>query len=191
MPTVRIPINLSWSGATGSPGVNVWHGRITVVEGPTPDLEDLAEWLETFYTSMASAYPTGTLIQFLGEAQGVGDDEGNTYLADPWSVSGSGAGGFLPPATQMFVNWRALTGGRSGRGRTFIGPLQAGVAQADGTPTTAYRDALANAASALIESSDSFDNGALGIYSRTQNTFRDFVLSEVPDMFASLRSRRD
>ena len=42
MPTVRIPVDLTWSLATGSPGVNVWHARIDDLGSAI-----IPEWLVT------------------------------------------------------------------------------------------------------------------------------------------------
>jgi hypothetical protein len=191
MPTVRIPIDLTWTGASGSPGVNIWHARVDSILDPNPDVDAMADVLNTFYDEIKGMYSNQVAIRFAGEAQGVGDDTGNTYTGTPWTVNGTNGTGFMPPADCVLVQWRASTGGRSGRGRTFIGPCAGSAEESNGTPTEDSRTLIQGAADNLIDASDSFGNGALGIYSRTQDTFRDVVAAAVPNYFAVLRSRRD
>lgn len=191
MPTVRIPINITWTGSTGSPGVNVWHARVNGELDPNPDVETISGMLEQFYDDISDVVPTDVTFQFLGEATGVGDDADTTFTGTPWTVTGSGGAPHLPPATAMYVNWRAASGGRSGRGRTFISPLVTADNEGNGTPVEQVRGWVQAAADALIDSSDSFANGAVGVYSRTDNVIRDFVSADVPNKFAVLRSRRD
>lgn len=191
MPTVRIPIDLAWTGSSGSPGVNVWHVRTNALDVVNEDVNYLAGVLETFYDECSDIFPSDFTARFLGEAYGVGDDEGTVYVGDPWTIAGSGGTPHLPPATAMFVNWRGSTGGRRGRGRTYLSPLVTADNEGNGTPVEQVRTWVQTAADNLIESSDSFANGAVGVYSRVSNTFRDFVSAEVPNKFASLRSRRD
>lgn len=191
MPTVRIPIDLSWVGASGSPGVNVFHGRIDPEEIETGGLDDITEMLHTFYSTCVGIFPDGTTIRYEGEAFGVGDDEGNVYTSPEWTVLGEGNGGFLPPANAILVSWKTGSGGRSGRGRTFLSPIVLPADEENGTPGEPTRASVQGAVDALVASSTGFGNGALGVYSRTQDTFRDFTSGNVPNFFAVLRSRRD
>jgi hypothetical protein len=191
MSTYRIPVDLEWSGASGSPGVNTWHGRDATGSGGGDSLDSLASILETFYTTIAALIPTTATMKFAGIASGVGDDAGDFYSAPEWTVTGTGTGSYLPPANAMLVSWRALTGGRSGRGRTFLSPLTEGLNEANGTPDETARDIVQAAIDNLIEDVDTAGNGALGIYSRTDSLLRDFVSGTCPNYFASIRSRRD
>lgn len=191
MPSVRIPIDLTWSGATGSPGVNIWHARLDEDPFVEADMNDILDMLKAFYDEVGNASPNTMLIEFRGEAQGILGAEGDTFSGTPWAVGGSGGAGFLPPMDCMYVNWGTSTGGRSGRGRTFIGPLATVVGESNGTPSETYRGALQGAADDLIAASSGFSNGALGIFSRTDNVIRDLTTADVPNKFASLRSRRD
>lgn len=191
MPTARIPIDITWSGTTGSPGVNIWHARVDSVADPNPDVQSMADMLETFYGDIADLFPSTVVFHFAGEAAGVGDDNGDTFTADPWTVNGTNTVDFLPPANCVLVQWRTGTGGRHGRGRTFLGPLARSLAEANGTPEEASRGEIQAAVDTLVGSSEGFGNGALGVYSRTTDTFRDFQSGTVPNYFAVLRSRRD
>lgn len=191
MPTVEMVVNLDWSGASGSPGVNVWHLRATSGPNAPSDLSDQSEAIHQFYVAIAGLYPGDVAIHMYGDLTGVGDDTGDLYTVPDWAVQGSGGSEYLPPANCLLASWRAASGGRSGRGRTFIGPLVSGVAEANGTPDETDRGTLYTAMSDLISDSQGFANGAVGIYSRKDSTFRDFVSGAVPNYFAVLRSRRD
>jgi hypothetical protein len=191
MATLVIPITLDWGYGHGSPGANVWHVRTTGAPGSGGELEGLVEMLQDFYTSIAGLFNATTTIRFEGEANGVGDDVGSYATAPPWTVTGTDAGSVAPPVLAMLVQWRAQSGGRNGRGRTFLGPLAASAVESNGTPSETARAAVQSAADDLIESSDSFANGAFVVYSRTENVARDFITASVPNDFAVLRSRRD
>lgn len=190
MPTVRIPIDLQWTGASGSPGANVFHGRIGAELGGSIDLGLLTGILETFYTGVALAMPQGLDISYAGFAYGVGDDTGSEYTSDAWEVSGN-VPSFAPPGLAVQCTWKTQSGGRNGRGRTFLGPMGGSVVQADGSLDNATRETIQGLCDDLVESSDSFANGALGVYSRVENIFRDVTSSVVSDRFAMLRTRRD
>ena len=191
MVVARIPIDLTWSGQSGSPGVNVWHGRFDSTDPISGDLEGLTTILQTFYNTLAGYFPSGMTVSWGGTATGVGADAEQEFTSEPWSTAGAGGGNALPPMVMFNVNWRAATGGRSGRGRTFIGPLSATTAEGNGSPAGVYLADIRTAAASLVSSSLSDMNGALGVWSRTDGLLRDFVSSSVPDKFAVLRSRRD
>lgn len=191
MPTVRIPVELNWSGATGSPGVNIWHGRTDPGEVGEVDIDGLSAMLNTFYTGISNMYPAEVEIRFNGEAQGVGDAEGDTFTGTAWALLGTSGSGFAPMGTCMLVNWRSNTGGRRGRGRTFLGPACLASVQDNGTPVELLKSEVQADVNTLVSSSEALANGALGVYSRVENVFRDFASGDVPNKFGLLRSRRD
>lgn len=191
MATFRYAVNLTWTGASGSPGVNVWHGRTTGGLPGSSEISGLSDMIEEFYTAIAGLYPGQVTITSPEFASGVGDDEGDQASVPAWSVAGTGAASFLPPASCMLVDWRTNSGGRRGRGRTFLGPLSDDTIENNGTPAEGGRTIVQLAADDLIESSDSFGNGAWGVYSRVDNVIRDFTSASCPNLFAVLRSRRD
>jgi hypothetical protein len=191
MPTFRIPVDLEWSGASGSPGVNVWHVRGEVVAGPGNDIEAMSEAIHQFYEDCTGLFPNTMRCRFQGEAHGVGDDSETLLSLPSWTVDGTATAEYLPPATALCVSWRTSSGGRNGRGRTFLGPLARTINEGNGTPDEAGRAGVQDAVDALVETSDTFANGAVGIYSRLEDTFRDIISGTVPNEFAVLRSRRD
>lgn len=191
MSIARIPIEITWTGTTGSPGVNVWHGRFDSGDPADGDLEGLTEILQDFYDTIKTCFPSSVSFKWLGEASGVGADDGEFFTSPGWTVVGTGTEGYLPPALAMYVNWRAATGGRSGRGRTFLGPLSQNLSEANGTPNDLYRGDVVTAVDNLVSASLSDLNGALGVFSRQDGLLRDFISGDVPNKFAVLTSRRD
>lgn len=188
---MRFPVQVSWGYGTGSPGVNTWHFRTTGDFPSDTEAEGLSDIVQAFYNAIQSLAHVSVTWRFDGEIQGLGTDTGSTQVIDAWSVQGDTPGEVLPTANQLVVGWRASTGGRRGRGRTFIGPLHADTLDADSLPTQSAVDLLQNAATNVVNASTGFTNGAVGVYSRTDDLVRDVVSATVRREFAVLRSRRD
>lgn len=182
----------------GGTGTNTWHARTS---GPLPgaeaDLEDLADMLNSFYVGVSTVMPVGTAIGFSGEWQEVMSEDPDFVSNPPWTIGAGGNAGPLPAHCALVVGWRTSAGGRTGRGRTFVGPLGNSALQTDGTIDTTKLTEVRAAATALVAASSAFDNGAFGVYSRDAlatvpaPVFRDFTGTVTRDVFASLRSRRD
>lgn len=185
------PVQIAWSYGTGSPGANVWHLRSTGSAIGGADAQSMSDIIKAFYQDIAGYFPTGVTIDFLGTVTGLGDDLGDSATLTPWQVVGTGGTGRLSSALQLVVSWKSNTGGRKGRGRTFIGPLNSGLADGSGVPTSAGATDLQAAAEDLIEASDSFANGAIVVYSKVDGLARDVTQATVARKFGVLRSRRD
>jgi hypothetical protein len=192
MATFRYAVRLDWTGASGSPGVNVFHGRTTGSLPPSGgDVDGLSSMMEDFYTAIAGFYPGSCTIRSPEFASGIGDDEGDQTAVVPWSVTGTGASEYLPPASCVLVDWKTSGPGRRGRGRTFLSPMSNDTIENNGTPSETTRTILGLAIADLVEASDSFGNGAWGVYSRAGSTFYDLTGGVTPNIYAVLRSRRD
>lgn len=181
------------SPSLGGTGTNTWHARPVSLTPPARriELDGLMEFVRVFYVAVQGMFPAGTTLGFDGEWSGVGDTEGEYETTDAWQVQTAGQGSSLPPANAICVNWRGESGDRSRRGRTFLGPCTNAAAEGDGTVNGGTLSDIRGAANALVDSSDTFNNGALGVWSRQELVFRDFVGASVRDQFAVLRSRRD
>ena len=177
----------------GGVGVNTWHLRTADEDINTEsDLETLIGYIEDFYTGLGvNTFADDTTISMDGVCVQVGVEEPTVRDVTGWTLENVGAGAPLPPATAFCITWRSMVATRSGRGRTFINPLSTGILQDNGTPTESARDNFRAVTNALIEASDTFANGAIGVWSPTQNVLRDFVGATIPNEFAVLRSRRD
>ena len=191
MATMTVPIRLTWGYGQGSPGANVWHFRSVGVDVGGSDLEQFTDQLEVFYTAIAGVFNATFQAHWDGEATGLGGAQGTVFQSPTWTVSGADSGSVAPTALAILIQWRAQEGGRSGRGRTFLGPVAASAIESNGTPAEDTRATIQAACDDLIEWSDSFANGAFGVYSRTDSLLRDIVQAAVPNEFAVLRSRRD
>lgn len=201
MALARVSVRITHPNLGGD-GANVWHLRTTGADLPTSsEVEGLLGIVEDFYTAVAAIFPDTAAFIWDGTAAGVGPDEGDSFAGTGWTVVGATAGQILPPANAIVVGWRTSTGGRMGRGRTFLGPIVPAAAQTDGTIDTAELATVRAAAAALVAASEGFANGALGVWSEGRSghpslpdadaAFRDFVGTVTRDLFAVLRSRRD
>lgn len=176
----------------GGFGSNTWHMRTLGGEVSLPTvLSAHMEAVHQFYTDAATLFPNNAHFSFDGGFHGVGEDEGDYVEGDLWNRDGGASADIIPPSNCIVVGWRTASGGRQGRGRTFLGPITDPAAATDGTPEGAALTTVRTAAANLVEYSDSAGNGALGVWSVLGAEFRDFVGSAVRDQFAVLRSRRD
>ena len=189
----------------GSPGANIWHIR-TIADpldaGELSQANSLVGYIRTFYSALVGFLPATTTVN-LGT---VTEEETQREITPTMAtVTGSGTGS-APQALAVVVTWKTSIAARRGRGRTFLGPLATTLMQSDGTPNDASLVSIRTAAGALVTSSTSFGNGAIGVYGyqnakvsgkenlRDPNdprVFRDFTGYAVRDQFGVLRSRRD
>lgn len=182
-------IRTVFSGVAGTPWYSNMH--FTWVNGTEQDhldavgdfwgaidvlQDDAITWaVESDATVINDA--TGDIIAI---ESGVGPTGAGTATFDP-----------LPYQTQGLVNW--LTGtfvaGRQLRGKTYVPGLTENANDASGIMTTAARDVIAAAATALVAASSV--PGPLRVFSRknlTSATVGSFV---APTKWAVMRSRRD
>lgn len=190
----RLPIRIT-DQSLPDPGFNIFHVR--TADGPFPEAElnQASGWLEDFYSAMVPVFSSNTDIQFDGTVTEINSDtprvgEGLTT----WKVDGTSTSLPLPPANCVVVGWRTTLATRSGRGRTFLGPIAANASEADGTVTATALSTIRGAAAALVDESTASEVlgvVSLGIWSPTRNELRDITGTVTHDRFAVLRSRRD
>lgn len=203
----RVPVDISWPGP-GSPGVNVWHVRCNSGLGADDtELQAAVDSIHTFYTDLNGPGGTGSIFApgtRLTLAQAVEVDS-STPANPTWAtVEGAPPGTALPYATQVCVSWRTQVAARRGMGRTFVGPLNHGILQTDGTIADSVLTTIRNAAAGLVGRNDSLNGwavaiyglqaegpGAGGVYEGLPRVARDITAYKVRDTFAVLRSRRD
>ena len=178
------------------PGVNVFHVRVgsDVLNDESLALGQASVGLEAFYDEIQGLYPSTVTLSHDGVYQEINAAEPRQIdTGEDWTLPGTGTSDPLPAANAMTVTWLTALSARSGRGRSFIGPLVQSTAEANGTPEESNRSALAIAAANLVDLSDNTEPvpWAYGVWSPTDNVIRDFTGSRVPNKFAVLRSRRD
>lgn len=199
MPVIRVPVKIKWNGA-GTPGVNVWHIR-TVSElnelgAQLWQVDGALTAIKKFYDDHAGLRPASVVHTIGEDVVDVETDEIVPGVSVNTSVGSMGEA-YAPMAAMMVVGWRTTLSARRGRGRTFCGPLHAGVIDADGTPTQVALTTLRNAAQNLVNSSSAANGWAVGVWGQEAQfapepkVLRDVVSMQVRDTFAVLRSRRD
>lgn len=199
MAILRVPIEQQWTGA-GSPGVNVWHIRAddTLVQ-ETLDLMLAA--LHDFYASISSYFGPGWVASF--EAA-VDEESREAYSSTAFPTMSNTGGNAAPPALAICIGWKTNTVARRGMGRTFLGPLNGTVIELDGTISAGVVTGISTAAQALVDVSETANNGALGVYGYQNavpkggsrqptdpRVIRDITGFRIRDQFAIMRSRRD
>lgn len=183
----RYPVAINY-GVGGGPGVNVWHFRTT----DPSDAQGCVDAIEAFYTTLLTHYQQGAVI--VGPEDAIVDieTEDPTFQAvDGFTLNSTGTGGSAPPVLQAVCGWVTTSATRSGRGRTFVGPLEPGAMQTDGTPAATLVTDLNTAGQSIVDFNDGIGDGAIVVWSPTQGLARDIIGRRVRDQFAVLRSRRD
>lgn len=165
-----------------------WEGGFADTLG---DVDDLASMIFDFYSGFNGDMPATAHFVWDGTVRGLGANEGDTATTTGFTASGVGGEAVLPAATALCVSWHTGSGGRSGRGRTFISPLSTSGLASDGGPTSGVLTDLRATAAELVASSVGHSTAHLGVYSTKDHLFRQFTGSTVTDQFAVLRSRRD
>jgi hypothetical protein len=180
------------SPVLGGVGTNTWHLRSDSLDPLDPEgPPEVAGIIQTFYGGIRGLLPNSTTVSQDGTVQGVQAAEGQTQNVTPWSYTGTGGPPSLPPALAIVVGWKSASGGRSGRGRTFLGPFSPDAAQDNGTIADSALQTIRDQANLVVTSSTGNGNGAVGIYSPQDGILRDITAAAVRDQFAVLRSRRD
>lgn len=191
MAIVRVPARLDYP-FNGGPGVNVWHVSTASLQDTQANLEEAVDALAAFYTAIRPWYPTGMTVT-LGEGMII-DPLGSPEYATDYSTKITSSGGSATVTSNLLAivcGWRTSSATRSGRGRTFIGPLVTQAGEGDGTPAPDTLADIRGAAATLVADSLSANGWAIGVLSTKQGTFRDITGVTVKDRFAFLSSRRD
>lgn len=198
-------VKARWSGFVGSPGYTVLHFRDFGTgegEGTDPTQQhavDAVARTRTFFNAFSGSLPSVARVQVEGEVDLIESTTGellNSFAVPAPAIVAGTASGVFAASTGAVVNWRTngVRNGRRLRGRSFIVPL-GGIAQSGtGTLNPSVRDQLQLAANALAASTASPD---LVVYGRpsargaADGQFSVVTSTQVPDLLAVLRSRRD
>lgn len=189
MAIIRVPVKITYPGE-GGPGMNVLHVR-TVADPPGSALSDALEAITTFYEFQNQNFPVGITIT-IGESMVLDPLGTPTYLDDEAStVGGAGSSEIAPQLLAIVCSWRTTSATRSGRGRTFVGPLSKTALDSNGTPTSDVHGRTLEAAQDLVAASVAAAGWSVGVLSIKQGLLRDIVGVSVRDRFSYLSSRRD
>lgn len=184
----RAVVELSYAQG-GGPGVNVWHFEA----GDPGEVQSAVDALETFYEGTAACWQPGMTVTMPNEVlAGIETGAPEYESVDGWSrLSDNASGGVLAPVLQLVVGWRTAAATRSGRGRTFIGPLGSNMADTQGTPSAFLLSSADTAANSIVVFNALLGGAQIGVWSETTATFRPINAYRIRDTFAVLRSRRD
>lgn len=189
MAIYRVPVRIEFANA-GGPGFNIHHFS-TQPGGQAGDLGEALNALTAYYTAIKSLFASSTKI-VLGEGM-IEDPLGAPSYVDDDSrtVLGSGSSAATPTMVALVVSWRTASATRSGRGRSFLGPVAFGALATDGTPEPGVLATVRNASVSFVNDSQSANGWAHGVLSAKQGTFRPSTGSTVRDRWSVLTSRRD
>jgi len=190
MPTYRAAVRLDYPG-DGGPGFNSFHFRSPGGDNLGTGTGGAAAALRSFYGEILGSLAPLVRVSFDGHWSEVGSG-GDGIEVGGWVQERSTGSQVLPEFVAGLLSWRTARAGRTGRGRTFLSPLDRSVIENNGNLREEVRDTIVSAArSTLITPFASAGNGAFGVYSRTANVISDFSSVSMGLEFASLTSRRD
>lgn len=200
-----IRVLATWTGFPGAPGYSsfhfstdggFWDGGL-IGDETAAAAEAAAARVLSAFGECAAYIPQIVTIRIDPEVLIIDSSTGETLGAV--DIDGGTQGGLAPSddyagPTGAVVNWRTndYRFGRRIRGRTFIVPLAASGYDNDGTLGNAALNNLRSFGNAMVGSSGGPE---FGVWSRPRDgeggVFATVVSSNVPDMAAVLRSRRD
>lgn len=178
-------------GTSGGPGINVFHARLEPAGDEAELISNMSTRLRAFYEAVKGLFPTQSSFRIREQVLNLDNQE--VLPAPLWTVTGTSTStaGYLPVAAAICLNWRSSNVSRSGRGRTFLGPLSTGTKDTDGTPTLAALTTITTAGQTFADSWDGLGDGHAVIWSPTDGVGRDILSAYARDQYAVLRSRRD
>lgn len=181
------------SPSLGGTGTNTHHFRTTTGEISVAEtqLQEFTNHLHLFYVAIIGRLAVNTIVSNEGIYVRVDDDSGD-LIDTTGDATAPSSGSFpMPPQDCLTVTWRTSHAGRSGRGRTFLGPLSVSCLQNNGTPDETARTEIGAAAFALYNHFAGGGDGAPCVWSLHDGVGRDIIGADTHNEFASLRSRRD
>lgn len=207
MPVYRVPAEIS--GWAGGPGVNVWHVRTIgdpEVEAATwlTQLGDAIQCIGDFYRD-TTAYWASVTVTLGKDVTNVetGEEPGATV---PITQIPIGINPLAPKPLALCVTFKTSLKARRGTGRKFIGPVNTGGMEVDGSPSASWLTAIRTAANDLVTLSSESNAWAIGVYGlqdewdswdagpppkNAPRVLRDVTSAMINDKWAVLRSRRD
>src|SRR3954449_7328010 len=144
MSDYRFPVSIS--GPAGGPFINVWHIHLADAQSTVQNIQTRVSAIRAFYASCATNVSgVGSILapNMTVSAEFVTDVSSQAQFAISWAALNTGAYGQVAPTRlALAVNWKTGTAARRARGRTFVGPLEAGTSGTDGLPKQAIVDNL-------------------------------------------------
>jgi len=178
-----VRITAEFDGAQGA--ANVWHYRCPNVDLET-EAQEAVDQLETFYLAVEDSLGAGNWR--IGETVQTVDQSPNTFVGVTSAiVPVTGTGRELLSAC-VLLRWGSGIVGGSHRGRTYMGPLDAGCIDTDGRSIVGSQLTIfTNAAAALLTATAA--GAQLGTWSRKNESFTVATSVGVRPFAATQRGR--
>ena len=135
------------SAGTG-PYFNIFH--VNTIDTTSTRVDLIRSKLGTFFTSSQPIYCTDTSQIIPTKVLRVDVDPPQYVASAQQSPTGTGGTSHAPAQICMVVSWRTATATRSGRGRTYLGPLSLGAVETTGALKTTSCATVSTAATTLI-----------------------------------------
>ena len=164
MPAV---IRISAEGDIATGAVNVFHSLIPN-SAPVTEANNAIGALNTMYGTLATWLQMGQIT--IGKRVVTVDQNPDLVIGATSQIVASTGASFDPLNCAAVISWGTQVVGGSRRGRTYLGPLEAGGVSSDGrTIASAMRTAILSAATAMAGTT----TGGIqfGIWSRKLQTF--------------------
>jgi hypothetical protein len=163
-----LPLNVSTAVATGLAGNGDQWANVIGMAGNAANFtnaEDAANAIKAFYTSINAdaIFGSGWTLTEIKVTAGTSSGP-NPVFVFPQTLASS-ALSRLPGQNAIVVSWKTGLGGRSFRGRTYLGPISQAVITSAGVVSAGSRTTIQNAATALIAALDTVGM-PLAVYSR-------------------------
>lgn len=191
MALYRCTVRLTFPVGSGG-GTNTWHLRTGTGTDEDQNIAALMGKVRFFYEAVTPTLPNTWSAEWDGTALEIATAEPTLVTAPGggWEETGSATGGYGAAAGMGCVTWRTALAARSGRGRTFVGPLAATAVEQNGTLSSTALSLFRQAGQSIPDSAGSSVAGAVVVWSERLQQGRDIIGSSVTDQVAILRSRR-
>jgi hypothetical protein len=184
---LRVQFRNPTTGLTAENSFTFRQELATVFDTPGEDLVQRfdAEVLVLYEGLITSSYGL--------ERKAVYQKPGNllVYEQTPIGQSGTLSGDPLPPMVCGLISERTATPGRRGRGRTYLPPATESVSAGRG-PVQAYVDQMTSLIEALVamnEENINYARWAWGVWSETDQVFREITFAIPRLIWATQRNR--
>mgnify|MGYP001054204639 CR=1 FL=1 len=142
-------ITVAINGGAGSPPDYNVHFVSTADQLPATMTAVLTQF-KNFYDAVKAWFPNGQIFTIGAQVLDMETTPPTVLAVPPQTVTGTDFSGYCPPQCAVVVSWKTILASRSGRGRSYIGPVGRAGETTNGTPTPAFATALQTAANGLI-----------------------------------------
>lgn len=198
-------VKARWSGFAGAPGYSIFHfGTGAVGDGGGALADNAAAatargTVRRMFSFIMTEFPPVVSISIEQDVEVIDSTNGELVGALDGGVEDTFVGSGSPTYSAVsgaVLNWRTagIRNGRRVRGRTFLVPLSSASYDAQGSLTVATRGLLAEFSQEMVTTTNPWE---FGVFCRpstpiaTDGVFHVATSSNVPDLAAVLRSRRD